>query len=318
MTAQLGYELRAADAGPLDECDLAHVRELITQHGWVRFKGFNASPSEFETFSDSLGACDPITQIEYKPGGMTLEHHAEDAYTPYRPDALWLLCVNPGELGGAATIVTDAVKTFADMSDEWQQFCRDHRLRFGRLWSSGAWEGPLGSDARPQIEATLDAIPDLTYEFLPDGALFVTYEVPIVTRTLTGEESFANSALHAANFPKWYGMSLADGSPVPDELLSHAREIVVRHEAAIDWDAGDFLVVENFRTMHRRPDYAGRGRVLLRRNCRDFFGTPQPDTTSPTGAWLKGLLNQELGDDPVYFPLRGGPLDESLRAGVAG
>jgi hypothetical protein len=308
---QFGYELRAVGAQRLGECDPSRVGDLVREHGWVHFAGFRASRREFEDFTDAAGECDPTVEVEYRPGGKTLEFHAEDSYNPYRPDLIWLLCVNKGGLGGAPTIVTDGVRSFAEMSEDWQRFCRDHRLRFGRLWSARAWEGSVGVDRRAQLEATLRGLPGVTFEFLPDGALYVSYETPILARTTAGEESFSNSVLHAVNFPEWYGMSLADGAPVPDGLGAHARDIVVRHQASLEWGEGDLLAIDNVQTMHRRPDYEGLHRVLLKRHCRSFFGTPQPDTRSPMGAWVKGLLNQELGEDPVYYPIRTGPLDRS-------
>jgi TfdA family taurine catabolism dioxygenase TauD len=295
-------ELHAKPGERLNDCDPAHVIDLLRRTGWVYFSGFTPSVEDFETFSARFGTCAPTRTVHYPPGGKALGFHAEDAYNPYRPDALWFLCLFEGSDGGAPTGVVDGVRLFAELDDEWRQFCRHSYLRFDRQWPAATWQGDIGDDGRGELAAVLGGISDVTHEFLPDGSLYVGYRAPMVVRTPTGDESFSNTLSQAMTEPSFYGMSLGDGSQVPEELVDLVQRLAVGLEMHLGWTAGDVVVIDNYRMMHRRGEYGGRDRDLRARHGEDVFGARLPHAGSAVAAWAKLLLQ---GD--VAYPTRVGP-----------
>jgi Taurine catabolism dioxygenase TauD, TfdA family len=291
----IGCEITAEPGERLTDCDTDQVRELLRNNGWVFFSGFEPTVEDFETFTNRFGTCANTRTVHYPEGGEALGFHAEDAYNPYRPDTIWFLCRYEGSDGGAPTGVVDGVRLLAEMPEEWRQFCREHTIRFDRTWSAELWQNAVGADARDEMEALLSKIPDLTYEFLPDGSLYVGQEVPLVVTTPAGEESFSNTLSQASTEPPFYGMTLGDGSPVPQELVDLVDTMAIERELQIGWKSGQVAVIDNYRMMHRRGEYSGKDRDLRARHCEDFFGSVLPDDSTPVTAWTKSLLQGDEG-----------------------
>lgn len=305
VEGEIGCRVVADRGEELGQCDPARITSLLRQCGWVFFSGFEPSLGEFEAFSSRFGACQASRTVHYPPGGVGLGFHAEDAYNPYRPDVVWFFCLFEGTDGGVPTIAVDGVRIFRRMAEEWQNFCRSNRLRFERLWSADAWLEVVQREDRRALTEILGPIPNLVHRFLPDDTLYVRFDAPLVVRTPKGEESFSNSLISASVDPEFYGMSLANGSPVPGELGAGVSELAREGELYLGWAAGDLVVVDNYRMMHRRGEYHGSDRDLRARHGEDFFGSVLPPADSPLSAWAKQLLQ---GDGA--HALRVGPFDE--------
>jgi len=293
MAETLGSTIVATPGQGIAECDPRAVVELLGEHGWVYFSGFAPTLQEFEAFTRRFGRCATPRVIHYPPGGVALGFHAEDSYIPWRPDALWFLCLSAGSDGGAATGVVDGVQLLQDTDDDWRAFSREHGLRFSRQWSPSSWRSAVGGDKRAEVSAFLDTLPGMTHEFLPDGTLSTRYEVPMVVRTKAGAESMSNTMLHAITDPEYYGMSLSDGSPVPEALLAHVEKLSLEREVPIGWNDGDVVVIDNYRLMHRRGEYAGKGRDLRVIHGEELLGAVMPEASSPVASVLKVALQGE-------------------------
>lgn len=293
-----------ADAGDRISDLRGWVDSLLRDHGWIFFSGFNPSVSEFVEFTGRFGHCVGPREVHYPPGGEALGYHAEDAYNPYRPDTIWFICVFEGSDGGAPTRVVDGVRLLRDLGPEWLDFCRGNHLRFDRWWAPETWQGAIGGADRRELAAVLDRLNGFTYRFLPDGTLYTKQETPIVVRTFGGHESFSNTMLQAVTEQTFYGMSLADGSPVPAELVAKAEALAFEQEISLGWSSGDMAVIDNYRMMHRRAEYSGKDRDLRARHCDDLFGSPLPPQSTPLEAAVKRLLQSDEGS-----PVNVGPLD---------
>lgn len=288
--AKIGSEIHAAPGERLADCDPDEVVALVEEHAWVHFIGFDPALEEFEEFTHRFGRCTTPRAIHYPPGGVALGFHAEDSYNAWRPDTLWFVCLAEGTDGGTPTGVVDGVQLFADLDEKWQEFSRANALRFDRTWPAEHWQKEVGTDRRDELAAFLDTIPDTTYEFLPDGSLHTRFEVPMVVRTRTGEESFSNTILHAVKDHPFYGMSLADGSEIPQELVEHVEQLALERELKVGWAQGEVLVIDNYRLMHRRGEYGGTGRDLRALHGEEFFGSKMPEAETPLALGMKRLL----------------------------
>lgn len=305
---ETGCEVHAAPGERLSRCEPGLVVSLLREHGWVFFSGFEPSVSEFVEFTNRFGFCAGPREVHYPPGGEALGYHAEDAYNPYRPDTIWFLCVFEGGDGGAPTRVIDGVRLLNDIDPRWRDFCRSNRLRFDRWWAPATWRQAIGDADAGELAAVLDRLPDFTYRFLPDDTLYTTYETPIVVHAGGGVESFSNTMLQAMTEQSFYGMSLADGAPVPEELVAHVEELAFAQEIRLGWSAGDVAVIDNYRMMHRRAEYSGKDRDLRARHCDDLFGSALLPQNTAVEAAAKRLLQSDEGS-----PVNVGPLDLPAR-----
>jgi alpha-ketoglutarate-dependent taurine dioxygenase len=290
----------------LAACEREKIVTLLRRHGCIQFTGFAPTMEEFEEFTCRFGTCQETRIVHYPPGGVALGFHSEDAYNPFRPDALWLWCCSSGSEGGAPTGVVDGVRLLASLSDGWRHFCRSNQLRFARQWSAATWREKARS--REELERVLRAIPKIVYQFSSDATLYIHYDSPFVTHTPSGEDSFSNTLLHALTEPPFYGMSLIDGSPIPGELISVVEKYALANEVCVGGQTGDVVLIDNHRMMHRRGEYGGTGRDMRARHCENLYGSLHPEMNSPLAAWTKRLLQ---GDEA--YPVRVGPLD-SMRS----
>ncbi|AQZ62377.1 Gll1897 protein [[Actinomadura] parvosata subsp. kistnae] len=304
---KIGSEIVANPGERLADIDPALVVSLLKRDGYVYFTGYQPTLEEFEAFTRRFGTCAGARHVHYPEGGEALGFHAEDSYNPYRPDAIWFLCLYEGSDGGAPTGAVDGVRLLNELSPHWQEFCRTNTLRFERHWAEETWRSATGGAATEEIEKVLASLPGFSHRFLPDGTLYTCYEAPIVVRTPGGEESFSNTMLQAMTEQTFYGMSLGDGSPVPRELLETVERWAFENEVEIGWSAGDVAVIDNYRMMHRRAEYHGKDRDLRARHCENLFGTQLPDDSTPLAAGIKSLIQSDVG-----LPVATGPLGATV------
>uniref|UniRef100_A0AAU2VLB4 TauD/TfdA family dioxygenase n=1 Tax=Streptomyces sp. NBC_00008 TaxID=2903610 RepID=A0AAU2VLB4_9ACTN len=290
---EIGSRIDAAPRERLANVNTAKVRELLRENGWVYFTGFSPTMEEYQTFTQRFGKCATPRSIIYPPGGVALGFHAEDSYNPWRPEALWFLCLRAGSDGGAPTGVVDGVGLLDAMDQMWRDFCLAHRLRFDRSWSREEWQKIAHGEDETEARAFLDSLPDFAYDFLPDGTLRTAYLTPLAVTTQAGDRSLSNTALHAVTDPDYYGMVLDNGEPVPQGLLDHIEELALQREIPLGWNDGDMVVIDNYRLMHRRAEYHGNDRELRVVHGEEFFGTTLPVAATPVAEALKEALQGE-------------------------
>jgi hypothetical protein len=278
----------------LIDCPADQVTELLRTKWAIYFTGFQASIEDFDAFARKFGRSAPPRRMPPNPGDLALGFHAEDAYNAWRPDALWFLCLAVGSDGGSPTDVLDGVQLLNNLDPKWNKFSLDNTVCYNQTWTAGEWRQALEVGTQAGIEEFLDSLHGLTYEFSEDGSLRTRFETPIAVTTYSGDRSFSNTMLHAQVQQDFYGMSLADGSPVPPEFLAHVEEVALASLAPLGWSEGDVAVIDNCRLMHRRGVYLGTGRDIRVIHGEEFLGSKMPDTSTPVAAKMKEVLQGEL------------------------
>ena len=290
----LGCEIIASYGDTLLDCDRLIVVEQVQHSGYVIFKNFTPTQEEFEDFTNLFGICAETRHVHYPSSGEALGFHAEDAYNPYRPDTLWFFCAYEGSDGGIPTGVVDGIALFNQLPDKWKNFCRTQKLQFNRQWASSVWLTSDQSYNQIDLQSVLDSIPGIESKFLSDQSIYIGYQAPIVTRTIEGHESFANSILQAISDPDFYGIALSDGSNIPLELITLIEELSLINETSVGWSTGDIAVIDNLRMMHRRSSYNQIDRDLRARHGENFFGSQLPETRSHIEGWVKKLIQGDI------------------------
>jgi hypothetical protein len=293
-TFDLGSEIHAENGEKLADIAPDVVVDLVRRQGYTLFRGFAPAAAEFEAFTAAFGTCADTRHVHYPESGAGLGFHAEDAYNPYRPDVVWFFCAYQGSDGGIPTGVVDGAELLDALPEKWREFSRGARIRFDRQWGPAVWRDAAEVPGRADLEAALAEIPGVEHEFLPDGFLHVGIEVPLVVRTPGGHDAFSNTILQAVTDAEYYGVSMADGTPVPAELLKFTEEIALARERNVGWHTGDVAVIDNLRMMHRRSEYVQKDRDLRARHGEDFFGTPLPVAATPLQQWTKSLIQGDV------------------------
>ena len=294
ITFVIGAEIHPDAGQKLRDLPRDEVVDLVRRQGFVLFRGFEPTVAEYEQFTDAFGACADTRDVHYPESGDGLGFHAEDAYNPYRPDALWFLCKYEGSDGGIPTGVVDGRDLLKALPPELQALARTARMRFDRQWESAVWQDSPAVLNREQLETALRKVPGLDVEFLPDGTLYVGYETPFLTRLSNGQESFSNTLMQAVKDHDYYGMTLADGSAVPGELVDAMERLAPPLERPVGWQTGDVAVIDNLRMMHRRRDYVQVDRDLRARHGEDFFGRRLPPASTELEVWVKTLVQGDV------------------------
>jgi hypothetical protein len=289
----LGSRIEAEPGEQLSDCAPELIRDLVGQHGYVYFSGFGTTFDEFHGYAKRFGPCAPPRLIPESPGEEPLGFHAEDSYNPWRPDALWFLCLAPGSDGGTPTDVLDGAQLLADLDERWRTFSMENTLRFSQKWPAPQWHRGIGLDRMAEVEAYLVSLPGYSYEFLDDGSLYTHYDAPMVVPTQGGQLSFSNTMLHAVRAPDYYGMSLSDGSPVPTEFIEHVDKLALNIRIPLGWYENDLAVIDNTRLMHRRGIYTGIGRDVRVIHSESFFGAEPPEAKTDVAKAMKEVLQGE-------------------------
>lgn len=279
----------------MTDCDVAEVRDLLRNHGWIYFSGFDASLEDFDGFGRKFGRCAPPRRMPETSGAVALGFHAEDSYNAWRPDALWFLCLSVGSDGGTPTDVVDGVQLLESMDERWRTFALENTLRFTQTWPGDEWRQALEHGTLAEVEDFLHSLSGLSYEFLDDGSLRTAFDVPMAVLTQSGERSFSNTMLHAMVQGDYYGMTLGDGSPVPPEFAYQVEELAIANRVPVGWSQGDVALVDNYRLMHRRGVYLGSGRDVRVMHGEELFGSTMPETDTPVTQKMKEVLQGELG-----------------------
>lgn len=292
----LGSRIEAESGEKLGDCASDLIRDLVRQHAYVYFSGFGANLDDFHNLAKQFGRCASPRLINKAPGEEPLGFHAEDAYNPWRPDTLWFLCLSTGSDGGTPTDVLDGVQLLADLDQKWRIFSLENNLRFNQKWPAPDWHREIGLDRMDEVAQYLDGLPGYSYEFLGDGSLYTHHDVPMVVPTQGGQLSFSNTLLHGVRADDdFYGMTLQDGSPVPEEFIEHVEKLALNIRVPVGWSEGDVAVIDNYRLMHRRGIYTGVGRDLRVIHGEEFFGAELPQPTTDLAKAMKEVLQGEQG-----------------------
>jgi alpha-ketoglutarate-dependent taurine dioxygenase len=294
ITLTQGAEIHPEYGQRLRDIPRDIVVDLVRRQGFILFRGFDPTVAEYEQFTDGFGTCAETRDVHYPDSGDGLGFHAEDAFTPYRPDALWFLCKYAGSDGGIPTGVVDGRDVLNALPEELQPLARTARMRFDRQWDAAVWRDSPAVPDREQLEAALRKVPGLDVDFLPDGTLCIGYETPLSPYLPNGEQSFSNTLMQAVKDQEYYGVTMADGSAVPAELVDAVERSAPPLEQAVGWQTGDVAVIDNLRMMHRRRDYVQVDRDLRARHGEDFFGPRLLPASTGLELWAKSLVTGDV------------------------
>ena len=292
------YALIAAGAetSPL-ELEPDAIVALYKQHGALLLRGFATDLDSFRrfaelhcsaaVFNDSRGRAtlDEANNIQSVNRGVApFPLHPELSREPWKPDVCFFACLNPPSSDGATTLC-DGVDIVRHLPPEARRAFEGRRLLYAQPAIAEELEHWLGT-ANPS-DAALAAPPAGCpyYFWRAPGMIVRAFTRPALHRPMFAEGPafgnfllFARYCLGTSAFPLF-----EDGSQVPDELLAIVKSVSDRLSAAIAWQKGDLLMIDNSRFMHGRTAVRDAEERLI----ASYFGYLRfaiPDAEEPAGA----------------------------------
>ena len=274
------------------------IKSLLTAHGTVLFKGFGTTLEEFDILTDIIGTdymnykgggyvrkttgeeqgktllstSTTLEKGEIKPMTIGLPLHAEMFYTDKRPLLLWFYCVTPCEDG--QTTIADGVAIYQRLPQEWRDLLAEKRLMYLRAYPDGVWQNIYQTNNIEEARAFCHDS-GMTTEVDADGTLHTTYLATATPKTRWGDHTaYINSAMTVVMQENTARESLSrvrfeDGSRLPPELVKEVQRIQAELIIDLNWASGDFVLLDNSRTMHGRRAFQDIRREVLLRMVRD-------------------------------------------------
>ncbi|HIF33634.1 MAG TPA: SyrP protein [Planctomycetaceae bacterium] len=275
----------------------AAVDSLLKGTGTVLFRGFPLqSIDDFDglvrafdmpnfAYNESLSNAvrvnwtDRVFSANEAPPDVPIYLHHEMAQTPIYPSMLFFYCQKAAEEGGATPLCRSdvLVERLERECPNFLRDCSEKGLKYSNVMpaendpESGmgrSWKSTLRAESRDDAEARLLKL-SYSWEWLDDDCLRVTTPVlPAVRELENGQRSFFNQLIAA--FRGWKdsrnssskAIRHGDDSPLDIDGVMRAVEIAEELTFDLPWQAGDVVLLDNYRVMHGRRFFVGTRKVL--------------------------------------------------------
>lgn len=300
LQTHFGTIVMAEPGQTVADIDRDEVIGLLKERGTLLFSGFKASREEFDDFTDTISD----DYMTYKGGGyvrktvgggegegkallstrydhgrtkqMTfgLPLHGEMYYIDHRPAALWFYCVKPADADGQTT-ACDGAEVYNRLPQKWKDLLHEKRLMFLRVYRDGEWQKIYQTDDPAEACAFAEGN-GITVEFdAAESTMRTKYLVHAVLPTRWGSHTaYINNLLPVVmqmNMGRGDTSTvwLEDGSAIPPDLMEEVKRIQDELIVNLDWEAGDFALLDNTRALHGRRAFEDTEREVYLRMVRD-------------------------------------------------
>lgn len=246
--------------------DRQTVVTLFKTHGAILFRSFPVGIERFRAFVKSYSE----TQISYpgserepvSPDGKVqtvavtasaLLLHSELSHSPFRPDICWFYCV-VAPANGSETLLCDGALVAAELPTAVVGLFEKTALRYRRAVSMAFFERLLGIKDIAALRDFLAANSYDTYYTIDGKEIRQDFIAPMLHEgKFLKNRVFANNIIHnyLPGRPLLYP-TFADGSIIPEQLITTTRDIARGYTLELHWRDGDLLMFDNTRFMHGR------------------------------------------------------------------
>ena len=275
--------IEATDQGGIMGLDRAAVIALYKTHGALLLRGFGTDLAQFHGFarqfcssavvneSPGRSLLDPDAAIYSVDGGTNaFPLHPELSREPWKPDLAMFGCLSAPGAGGQTTLC-DGIELLRALPTEVRRGLSGRRL----VYVTATWPALLsfwlGTDA-PTDDQLRHPPASCPYGFsrLPDGRIVRHFSRPALHRPMFADELAFGNFLLFARFNNGRGdfPLLDDLCPVPEAWLQAIKSAGDRLTLAVEWRAGDVLMLDNTRFMHGRTAI----RDVAERQIATYFG----------------------------------------------
>lgn len=270
-----------AQGTPLPELSIAELRRLYRECGFLAFRGFKTTVEEFYLFGRRFMErvrTTPEAERRQHPihrglqtvnsGLHALNFHADFGQLPNRPEVISLYCQVP-PMSAGQTYVTDGIALWKALSDETRRRFSTQRICQVSLLDHKLWTTSAGTDDFAAVKASMEKEEGVTCTLLPFNAMSVEWRTWAAFKPKFSDELTLCSNL----FPFVYNglMSLwEDGKPVEPAIIEELYTRAASLATTIEWNAGDFAVIDNTRYLHARAAQDAQRKVFSLQGYLNF------------------------------------------------
>ncbi|CAN5910604.1 TauD/TfdA family dioxygenase [soil metagenome] len=256
---------------------------LLREHGALLLRGFSIDTERAREIALELGRNFYNMQLDPKirelvsedgivagvlKGTAALPMHMERGYSPLKPELVFFHVVQPSLTGGESLLCSGS-RALEEMSPSIQALLRSKRLKYQHAWEPQAWMGRYGK-TKEEVATLLSQNPSIVELHFDGDVLHYQYVVSAIVKSrLGGREAFCNNFIgaylvhHATGVdrpPAVYDHSVRfeDDTEITKELFDEVRASVGRAIEAHPIEAGDVVVLDNYRFMHGRNAFEGK------------------------------------------------------------
>lgn len=277
LASDFGLIVEGDSHTPLESIDIPYYLDQFRKSdgGALLFRNFNADLQSFRKITNQFGtdfkvAYTNIDERDYpdqdlslatvNKGGYAINFHPE-TNIPFSADAFWMFCIRPAKEKGRTGIV-DGVQVIKELTSETLKYLQFH----GGYWdatdiSPEEWSLVFPDHSPTQLIEKLQLLENV-FDIKIDQAnnyLSFKFNQPPISKT-----KFCNQEAFIGRLLEWPNHILKrDGVPYNKHVLTEVNQAVYKHAVWIDWQPGDFLLLNNTRVMHAREAFEDPQRKIL-------------------------------------------------------
>jgi alpha-ketoglutarate-dependent taurine dioxygenase len=299
----------------LDTIPIDEAQDLAERHGVILFR-VGAGLDAFKAFSNricgsfsnykggglrfgsldrnAIGGDETVLTVTGHGQGFGIPLHGEMYYMPRPPEWLWFFCEMPARMGGQTTV--GSARTFHGLlKPSTRDFFTRNAIRYRRVLGTGDWPKTFLTDRLDEAERFCR---DQGFEWSYDpatGKVCVEFVTGAIRHDRAGVAMFMNNILvvqagEDAFKSGWAAQNLGisgewpfvvrteTGDPLPSEILLDLRRAEDEVTRNLEWQPGDFALVDNRSVLHGRRATDDKGRMILVR-LADSLGTADQRAT---------------------------------------
>lgn len=276
ISPEFGLLIEGDGHTSLDSVDLIpYFNKFSTKEGGaLLFRGFKSNIKVFRNVTEKYGKNFKIAHtnlndreypdMDYSLATVNNGFEAIDFHTetniPYNVDIFWMYCIQPAKEKGRTGIV-DGIKVLNELT----QRTRKHFEEEGGYWSVSSisqseWQLFFPEMSIDQMKQHLSGLENVyAVELDENNALSFRFKQPPINKT-----AFCQLNAFIARILDWPEHVLRrDGTKYPKDIITEINQAVYKHAIWINWQPGDFLIVNNTRVMHAREAFEDPERRLL-------------------------------------------------------
>lgn len=226
--------------------------------------------------------------------------HPELSREPWKPDACFFHCID-APLQGGETTYCDGVELVRRLPQQVRAALENRSMLYVQPAPPAILHYWLRTNEPTNAQLAHPPAP-CPYRFRRFDAGIVRYFTrPALHRTLLGNKlAFGNFLLFARDYLKLDSIPLFDdGSVVPDWIVDAIREAAAPITFAVEWQAGDILILDNSRFMHGRNAIAEPGDRLIASYFGYFTGVDRRPDEIADPPWRKPGFRPPLPQRPA-------------------
>lgn len=274
-----------------------HLETELVKNGVLLLRGLNVMTSR--QFGNALAAIfgEPLQQYQYRSTprtalkasvytaseyhpDQTILQHNESSYSNRWAMRLGFYCQQPAAQGGA-TPISDSQKVFLAIDQDVREEFIAKNITYCRNYGmiDLPWQEVFQTENKAEVEAYCLAN-DIDFQWREEGLRTLQTNPATALHPNTGQPVWFNQAhlfhesaleeevrtrLNAMYAPEALPRNcfFGDGSPIPDVMLDHIREVYRSQTLHFDWQHNDLMLLDNMRYTHGRTPFSGERKVLV-------------------------------------------------------